>query len=201
MLSRMMGGVHDASTRCLFGKETLSKSKAFYDVIDHDMDGKDVEMSSLKNNVLLFVNVASKWGLTKLNYTQLPLIVDEYGQRGFKVCACPCNQFGGQEPGSHEEILNFADKYGARDKFTWFKKGDVNGSKARDLYSFMKGVLKNEDGTRDVRWNFAKFLIDHEGNPYKRYGAKTSPDDIKKDIDILLEKKRKADESWMKLVY
>jgi len=195
-----MGGIQDASTRAIFGKETLSKSKAFYDVIDQDMDGKDVEMSSFKNNVLLFVNVASKWGLTKLNYTQLPLIVDEYGQQGFKVCAVPCNQFGGQEPGSHEEILKFADKYGARDKFTWFKKGDVNGSKARDLYSFMKQALKNEDGTSDVRWNFAKFLIDHEGIPYKRYGAKTPPDDIKKDIEILLEKKRKADESWMKLV-
>jgi len=196
----MGGGIQDASTRAIFGKETLSKSKAFYDVIDQDMDGKDVEMSSFKNNVLLFVNVASKWGLTKLNYTQLPLIVDEYGQQGFKVCAVPCNQFGGQEPGSHEEILKFVDKYGARDKFTWFKKGDVNGSKARDLYSFMKQALKNEDGTSDVRWNFAKFLIDHEGIPYKRYGAKTPPDDIKKDIEILLEKKRKADESWMKLV-
>jgi len=60
MLGRVMGGIQDASTRAIFGKETLSKSKAFYDVIDQDMDGKDVEMSSFKNNVLLFVNVASK---------------------------------------------------------------------------------------------------------------------------------------------
>jgi len=108
---------------------------------------------------------------------------------GFK--AFPCNQFGGQEPGTHDEILNFADKFGARDKFVWFEKGHVNGADTRPIYSFLKHALPNEDGTFDIRWNFAKFLVDSKGIPHKRYGSKFAPEGIIPDIEILLNEKEK----------
>jgi len=76
-------------------------------------------------------------------------------------------------------------------KLDFFEKADVNGMKAREVYTFIKNKLPDDDGTTDVRWNFAKFLIDHEGNPYKRYGVKCEPKDIEEDIEILLKKKEK----------
>lgn len=83
-------------------------------------------------------------------------------------------------------------KFGAKDKFTWFEKGHVNGTKTRELYSFLKGKLPSDDGTADIRWNFAKFLIDHEGTPFKRYGPKTNPEDLGSDIEQLLKKMEDA---------
>jgi glutathione peroxidase len=108
------------------------------------------------------------------------------------VLAFPCNQFGGQEPGTHEEILNFVDKFNCRDKLTWFAKGDVNGANAKEVFSFLKQELPSEDGTADVRWNFAKFLVDHEGKPYKRYAPTESPFQFQSDIEDLLKRKEEA---------
>jgi len=93
--------------------------------------------------------------------------------------------------GTHDEILNFADKFGARDKFVWFEKGHVNGADTRPIYSFLKHALPNEDGTFDIRWNFAKFLVDSKGIPHKRYGSKFAPEGIIPDIEILLNEKEK----------
>jgi len=118
--------------------------------------------------------------------------VDEYGERGLKVLAFPCNQFGGQEPGTHEEILQFVDTSFPHDKLTWFKKGDVNGAGTREVFSFLKRELPNTDGTSDIRWNFAKFLVDHDGTPYKRFGPMTSPLSLKDDIEILVKKKEES---------
>jgi len=115
-----------------------------------------------------------------------------HGERGLKVLAFPCNQFGGQEPGTHEEILKFVDGFFPHEKVTWFKKGDVNGGNTREVYSFLKRDLPNADGTSDIRWNFAKFLVDHEGTPFKRYGPKKPPLDIKDDIEELLKKKESS---------
>lgn len=115
--------------------------------------------------------------------------MDEYGKRGLKVLAFPCNQFGGQEPGTAEEILKFVKKFDCHDKLTFFEKGDVNGAGTREVFSFLKREIKSEDGTSDIRWNFAKFLIDHKGAPYKRYGPKTSPFAMKDDIEELLKRK------------
>ena len=74
-------------------------------------------------------------------------------------------------------------------KLVFFEKADVNGSNAREVYSYLKQALPNEDDSTDVRWNFAKFLVDHEGTPFKRYGPKTEPFAIKEDIEALLKKK------------
>ncbi len=83
-------------------------------------------------------------------------------------------------------------KFGAKDKFTWFEKGHVNGTKTREVYSYLKNKLPSDDGTSDIRWNFAKFLIDHEGNPVSRYGSKTNPEDMTSDIEGLLKKMEDA---------
>lgn len=130
--------------------------------------------------------------MTKQNYTELPQLVDKYGERGLKVLAFPCNQFAGQEPGTHEEILKFVDGFFPHEKVTWFAKGDVNGRKTRKVFSFLKRELPNHDGTADVRWNFAKFLVDHEGNPHKRFGPKTPPLSMEDTIEELLKKKESS---------
>jgi glutathione peroxidase len=83
------------------------------------------------------------------------------------------------------------DKFQLRDDIVWFEKGDVNGAGTREVYSLLKKKLPSEDGTADIRWNFGKFLIDSEGTPFKRYGPKTSPLEIKDDIDALMSKAEK----------
>lgn len=128
-----------------------------------------------------------------MNYTNLSKLVDKYDNRGFKVLAFPCNQFNGQEPGTHQDILDFVQqKFGAKDKITFFEKGDVNGANTREVFSFLKQSLPNEDGSTDIRWNFGKFLVDHEGNPIKRYGSSTNPMEMEEVINELLEKKEKT---------
>ena len=207
----------DGLSRAMFGKEKVTSIQSFYDLVDKNMAGEEVGMTSFKGQVLLLVNVASQWGLTKQNYTEFSKIADEYSDRGLKILAFPCNQFGGQEPvsvqpdwyaleevvtdhvshlsnlnfhpkGTHEEILSFVDKFEVRDKLTWFEKGDVNGGKCRQVWSFLKRELPNSDGTVDIRWNFAKFLVDHEGKAYKRFSPQASPFTMKEDIEELLKK-------------
>lgn len=129
--------------------------------------------------------------MTPQNYTELPQLIDLYGKRGLKVLAFPCNQFGHQEPGTHEEILKFVDGYFPHEKATWFEKGDVNGENTREVYSYLKRELKDKDGSTDILWNFAKFLVDHEGKPYKRFGPKKAPLAIKDEIEFLLQKKER----------
>lgn len=125
-----------------------------------------------------------------MNYTGLSELVDKYGSRGFKVLAFPCNQFNGQEPGTHEEILEFVErKYGAKDKITFFEKEDVNGKNTREVFSFLKQELPNSDGSTDVRWNFAKFLVDHEGKPFRRFSPQSNPKKMEIYIEELLKKK------------
>lgn len=187
--------MQDAATKFVFGTDGGTSKNAFYDLVDRDMKGNAVKMDNFKGDVLCIVNVASKWGLTKTNYVQFSELADKYRLRGFKILAFPCNQFGGQEPGSHDEILEFVESnFGARDKFTWFEKGHVNGKDTREVYSFLKKALPSEDKTTDIRWNFAKFLVDHEGIPFKRFGPKTNPVDMTADIEELLAKKEAASE-------
>lgn len=123
-------------------------------------------MDTYKGNVLLLVNVASKWGLTAQNYEELPKLYEEYSGRGFKILAFPCNQFGFQEPGTDEEIMAFVKKFDENmaDKLTFFEKSDINGAKTREVFSFLKSKLPNEDGTTDVRWNFGT-------SPFRCFGV------------------------------
>jgi len=182
--------LQDFGNLCLFGTEKITTVRSFYSIADKLIDGKtDVNMSQYKGNVVVVTNVASQWGLTKKSYTQFNQLADDYGEKGLKILAFPCNQFGGQEPGSAKEILDFVEKFEVQDKLTFFKKGDVNGEKTREVFSFLKRELPDEeDGASDIRWNFTKFLLDREGKPVKRYGPTTPPFDMKEDIEELLEK-------------
>lgn len=124
--------------------------------------------------------------MTDANYSQLVKLHDEYNSQGLDILAFPCNQFAGQEPGAHEEILEFASKYGADSKFHWFEKGDVNGENTRELYSFLKQKLPS-----DIRWNFTTFLVDHEGGVAHRFApTKTVYEELQPNIEELLKMKK-----------
>ncbi|RMX36863.1 hypothetical protein pdam_00000923 [Pocillopora damicornis] len=103
-----------------------------------------------------------------------------YAEKGLRILAFPCNQFGGQEPGTEREIKEFVSTYGV--EFDMFGKIDVNGSNADPLYVFLKNA-KHGTLTNNIKWNFTKFLCDRHGVPVKRYSPTTSPLDIVKDIE------------------
>lgn len=116
---------------------------------------------------------------------------DEYRSKGLKILAFPCNQFGGQEPGNHQEIIEFTKTIDPNmpEKIDFFEKADVNGANTREVFSFLKEQLPGDDGTTGIRWNFNKFLVDHEGSPYKRFGPTTNPKDMVRDIEELLKRR------------
>ncbi len=102
---------------------------------------------------------------------------EQYQGDGFRVLAFPCNQFGAQEPGSNEEILEFAQsKYNVN--FPMFAKIEVNGDGACDLYKMLKSAAPGEDGNEDIPWNFTKFLVGRDGQIIARFGPQTTPEDI-----------------------
>jgi len=146
-----------------------------------DIDGKEQSMSRYKGHVLIVVNVASKWGKTPVNYTQLTALHTRYGgTEGLKILGFPCNQFGGQEPGTEQEIKKWAEeKYQVR--WDLASKIDVNGSDTHPLWTYMKnkkgGFLGNF-----IKWNFTKFLIDKNGQVVGRFATTSDPMDMEKDL-------------------
>ncbi|KFK31918.1 hypothetical protein AALP_AA6G175800 [Arabis alpina] len=163
---------------------TSSAPKSIYDFTVKDAKGSDVDLSTYKGKVLLIVNVASQCGLTNSNYTELAQLYQKYKDHGFEILAFPCNQFGNQEPGSNEEIVAFAcTRFKA--EYPIFDKVDVNGDKAAPIYKFLRSSKGGLFGD-GIKWNFAKFLIDKEGNVVDRYAPTTSPLSIEKDLKKLL---------------
>lgn len=136
-----------------------------------NIEGKEVELSEYKGKVLLVVNVASKCGATP-QYEQLQALQDKYKEKGLVVVGVPCNQFGGQEPGTEKDIQKFCtDKY--KVTFPMMSKVDVNGEKEAPLYKFLKAHAESKD---DVKWNFEKFIVSKEGEVVGRFATKTKPD-------------------------
>lgn len=155
----------------------------FYDYSAKNMSGQEVNMSEYKGKVTLIVNTASKCGLTP-QFKELEEIYKEYKDRGFEILGFPCNQFAKQDAGSNEEIQNFCQlNYGVT--FTMFEKIDVNGKNTHQLYKYLKSEAKGFL-SKEIKWNFTKFLIDSEGNVVKRYAPTVSPINIKSDIDKLI---------------
>ncbi|KAG5563199.1 hypothetical protein RHGRI_005830 [Rhododendron griersonianum] len=149
-----------------------------------DAKGNDVDLSIYKGKVLLIVNVASQCGLTNSNYTELSKLYEKYKDQGLEILAFPCNQFGGQEPGDNEQIMQFAcTRFKA--EFPIFDKVDVNGQNAAPLYKFLKSSKGGFLGD-SIKWNFSKFLVDKEGNVVDRFAPTTSPLSIEKKIKKLL---------------
>jgi glutathione peroxidase len=186
----MLSSVQAAYTHVRFGANAKSLTTNFYALHDRLMDGEMVSMEKFKGDALVIVNVASKWGLTEREYTQLGKLADEFGDQGLKILLFPCNQFGGQEPGTSDDIRATAAKFGATsDKIVFFEKADVNGADAREVFSFLKERLPFEDGSTNVMWNFGKFLVDHEGNPRQRFGSKEPAISMKETIQKILEER------------
>jgi glutathione peroxidase len=147
-------------------------------------DGAETDLSGYAGKVLLIVNVASKCGLTP-QYTGLEALHRQYQDRGFEVLGFPCNQFGGQEPGSAEEIATFCStNYDVT--FPVFAKIDVNGANAAPLYKKLKSEAPGLLGTEAIKWNFTKFLIDRDGGVAERFAPTTTPEDIAPAIEKLL---------------
>ncbi|XP_042507431.1 probable phospholipid hydroperoxide glutathione peroxidase [Macadamia integrifolia] len=158
--------------------------KSIHDFTVKDIDGKDVSLSKFKGKVLLIVNVASKCGLTTSNYMELSHLYEKYKTQGVEILAFPCNQFGGQEPGSNTEIKQFAcTRFKA--EFPIFDKVDVNGPSTAPVYQFLKSSAGGFLGDL-IKWNFEKFLVDKNGKVVERYPPTTSPFQIEKDIQKLL---------------
>jgi len=171
----------------MVGPKKLPK-ETFYELVDRDMNRNEIKMSKFEGKIICLVNVASAWGYTDENYTELVQLVKKYGN-SFQVLAFPCNQFAKEEPGTHEEILQFSENFNARDKFVFFEKADVNGGNAREVFDFLKQKLPNKDGSVDISWNFEKFLVDHEGIPMKRYSPETNPLKMVDFIEALIQRK------------
>ncbi|KAI8836109.1 peroxiredoxin [Chytridium lagenaria] len=151
-----------------------------YDFNLKSLLGQDIAFSKYQNKVLLIVNVASKCGFTK-QYTGLETLYKTYQAQGLEILGFPCNQFGAQEPGTAEEIVEFCSRtYGV--SFPLTAKVDVNGPNETPVYKFLKSASGN---TADIVWNFEKFLVDKEGN-VKRFSPKVTPEELAPQIAALL---------------
>ena len=156
----------------------------FTDFTVSDADGSPAALSDYRGKVLLIVNTASKCGFTP-QYAGLEQLHRDYGQRGFEVLGFPCNQFGSQEPGDAAEIANFCSlTYDVT--FPVFAKVDVNGAKADPLFDRLKADAPGLMGSKAIKWNFTKFLVDRDGRTVRRYAPTTKPEELRGDIEQLL---------------
>jgi glutathione peroxidase len=148
------------------------------------LQGKPINFADFEDKVILIVNTASQCGLTP-QYAGLQKLHETYADQGLVVIGFPCNQFGGQEPGDAKEIYgNCLVNYGVTFNIT--HKVDVNGENTDSIFKYLKDALPGILGTKDIKWNFGKFLIDRGGFPYKRYAPTTEPKDLVEDIVKLL---------------
>ena len=147
-------------------------------------DGSQTNLADHAGEVLLIVNTASKCGFTP-QYEGLEALHRTYADRGFEVLGFPCNQFGAQEPGDAAEIANFcARTYDVT--FPVYAKIDVNGADTAPLFEHLKKEAPGLLGSKGIKWNFTKFLIDRDGNVVDRYAPTTKPDDLRNPIEALL---------------
>ena len=146
--------------------------------------GEPLDLVDKLGTVLLVVNTASKCGFTP-QFDGLEALYQRFAERGFEVLGFPCNQFGAQEPGDSEEIAQFCEvNFGVT--FPLMEKVDVNGPDASPVFDWMKGEAKGLLGSKAIKWNFTKFLIDRDGQVVKRYAPTDRPESIAADIEALL---------------
>ncbi|KAG0033122.1 peroxiredoxin hyr1 [Podila clonocystis] len=163
----------------------MSKVPNFFSLKALNKSHKEISMADFENKVILVVNVASKCGFTK-QYDGLEKLYKDYKDRGFVVLGFPCNQFGGQEPGTEEEIESFCQlNFGVT--FPLMAKIDVNGDKEDPVYTFLKAQKAGLLGMSRIKWNFEKFLIGKDGLVHKRYSSIATPESIAVDVENLLK--------------
>jgi len=149
-----------------------ARAGSLYDIPVKDIDGKDTTLAGYKGKVLLIVNVASHCGYTP-QYKGLEALYKKYQDQGFVILGFPCNQFGGQEPGSDADIKQFCtSKYDVT--FPLFDKIEVNGANRHPLYVLLAGPDSPFPG--NITWNFNKFLIGKDGKILKRFDSKATPE-------------------------
>ncbi|KYD26169.1 MULTISPECIES: glutathione peroxidase [Bacillaceae] len=157
---------------------------SIYDFRVKTIRGEEQSLADYKGKVLLIVNTASKCGFTP-QYKELQELYEQYRDRGFVVLGFPCNQFGNQEPGTEEEIEQFCQvNYGVT--FPMFAKVNVNGENAHPLFQYLKEKAPGVLGTKAIKWNFTKFLVDRNGNVVARFASQTKPSELKNEIEELL---------------
>ncbi|MBC3767325.1 glutathione peroxidase [Neptunicella marina] len=147
-------------------------------------NGEQIELGEYKGKVLLIVNTASKCGFTP-QYEGLQKLYDQYRDQGFEILAFPCDQFGHQEPGSDSDIAQFCSM-NFNTQFPLFKKIEVNGNNADPLYNHLKKQAPGIIGTKGIKWNFTKFLINRDGKVIKRFAPTVKPEQLKNEIESLL---------------
>ena len=148
-------------------------------------NGDALELAGLKGKVVLIVNTASRCGFTP-QYQGLESLYDKYREKGLEILASPCDQFGHQEPGDDNEIQQFCDmNYSIQ--FPLFKKIEVNGDNAHPLYNHLKTAAPGFLGSKGIKWNFTKFLVNKEGQVVRRFAPTTKPEDIESSIVSLLD--------------
>jgi glutathione peroxidase len=148
--------------------------------------GNTVDLSQYQGKVLLIVNTASQCGFTP-QYQELEQLHQQYHDKGLEVLAFPCNQFGGQEPGSDQDIAQFCElNFGVT--FQVLSKINVNGPDAEPLFEYLKDQARGVLKTRAIKWNFTKFLVNKDGVVVKRYAPRTKPSQFVQSIEEELQK-------------
>lgn len=152
----------------------IERTDNIYQYELNSIDGEKISLNEFSGDVLLLVNTASECGFTK-QYEGLQNIYEKYSDQGFKVLGFPANNFGGQEPGSDEEIAAFCQlNFGV--SFPLFSRISVKGDDQHPLFSLLTN-LENPDFTGEISWNFEKFLVDRNGNLVRRFKSSVDPED------------------------
>jgi len=148
------------------------------------LEGETKSLADYQGKVLLIVNTASKCGFTP-QFAGLEKIYEKYKEQGFEVLGFPCNQFGGQDPGSNQEIGSFCQRnYGV--SFPMFAKVDVKGPEAHAIFRYLTREAKGVLGSENIKWNFTKFLVSRDGKVLNRYAPTTKPESLEEDIEKAL---------------
>jgi glutathione peroxidase len=165
-------------------KHAEAQMSSIYDYKANSLDGREIPLSDFQGKVVLIVNTASQCGFTP-QYAGLEELYRAYQDKGLTILGFPCNQFGAQEPGSSQEIGAFCQKnYGVT--FPMFEKIEVNGDNAHALWKYLKDGKPGLLGTKAIKWNFTKFLVDRSGHVAARFAPNDTPASIKPEIEKLL---------------
>jgi glutathione peroxidase len=168
--------------RAVFWESDLPMS--LYDINVTTIKGKTESLDVYRGQAMLIVNVASRCGFTP-QYKGLEALYQQYRDRGFVILGFPCDQFGNQEPGPETEIAQFCElNFGV--SFPLFAKVLVNGPEAHPLFQYLTKAKRGFLGTRAIKWNFTKFLVDRQGNVTRRFGSMTKPESLHRHVEALL---------------
>jgi glutathione peroxidase len=158
--------------------------QSIYDFEALSIDGKPAQLSTQRGKVILVVNTASACGFTP-QFGGLEQLWQDYRDRGLVIVGFPSNEFGGQDPGSNEQISSFCQlNYGV--SFPMMAKVKVNGAEAHPLWKWLKAQAPGVLGTEGIKWNFTKFLVGKDGKVIKRYAPNDAPESLRKDIEAAL---------------